>query len=456
MDTKFHNILEKIAMIGGGVLLVRVGGLLIQIGLFLLIARNFSIESVGIYAVINSFWMIVRHLGALGLDQASMKYVPLFTELGSYKKVGGFHKATFFLVLSVGLTVSLAVFCLGMLGASKWVPAFDGRWGYVAAPIIAYSLIGLLVGKLRAVGKPFWAQFPESLMLPVASFLGVSVVVLGEEPNLDGVLIAQAGASWLILATYFIVSKEENGEDDSKLTFDEFVEIWRMSFNTLLSQAATALTLLSPVFLVSLFIGNAAAAVFEAASRFGRLPSLITWAMGVTLSPLISIEYKQKNSENLQGLLTLGSWLATISASLVFLLFLGAGEFFLQVALGDGYGAAFWPMLIIVASVGVNAMFGLISNLYTMTGYESRTLWFSIGGLVTVLIGIPMLTVEGGAIGAAMVIFMAALVRDGGMALMLKKYLGLRPGLGGVAGARLFFGQLKGLQDKIVARSNKG
>ena len=456
MDTKFNSILEKIAMIGGVLLLVRVGGLLIQIGLFMLIARNFLIESVGIYAVINSFWMIVRHLGALGLDQASMKYVPLFTDSGFYRKVSGLHKTSVFLVFGVGLTVSLAVIWLGRYGALQWVPAFDGRWNYVAAPIVAYSLIGLLVGKLRAVGKPFWAQFPESLMLPAANFLGVLVVILSEEPSLEGVLIAQIGASWLILVTYIVVSKEENGDDDSKLTFSEFLEIWRMSFRTLLSQVATALTLLSPVFLVSLFLGNAAAAIFETASRFGRLPSIITWAMGVTLSPLISIEFKRKNSEELQGLLTLGSWLSTISASLAFLLLLGAGKFFLLVALGSGYQAAYWPMLIIVASVGVNAMFGLISNLYTMTGHENTMLWFSIGGLVTVLIGIPALTVGGGAIGAAMVIFMAALVRDGGMALMLKKYLGLRPGLGGITGARLFFGQLKGLQNKIVATFNKG
>lgn len=446
MENQFNSILQKLTVTGGGVLGIRITGLLVQIALFMLIARILPIESVGIYAVINSFWMIIRHLGSLGLDQASMKYLPLYENQGSIGKAQKFESLSMLIVFVVGLLFSLFVWGLGSAGYLRWITGFEDQWLYISLPLASYSLIGLMVGRLRANGKALWAQLPESLLLPCCIFIGVLIATgLSSRFSLIDVLLIQAGNSWLVLFVYLIVGKERREPQEASLDRSEISEIWKMSFKTLCSQAATSITVLSPVFLVSIFMGNAAAAIFETASRFGRLPSLITWAMGVTLSPLISVEYKKGNMPELQKLLTLGSWIASLASIGVFIVYLVAGKFLLIFAVGEQYSTAYLPMMIIVVSIGINAMYGLVSNLYVMTGHEGTVLRFSLAGLATVLIGIPLVGNIGGTIAAAVVILIAVIVRDGGMAILLGDRLNLRAGLGGRHGARLLWGQLKNI-----------
>lgn len=418
-------------------LTVRLTGLAIQILVFLLIVSLLPIADVGRYAVINAVWVLVRRLAPLGLDHASMRFVPTYLARDQAGYAADFETRARRTVALIGITLAAAIGAAGMgLEALSVAQLSPTVYLTIAAAVPAYALIGLFVGQLRARTLSFWSQFPESVVLQLGLGLGLIAAKLSDAASLESTLLAQTASAWLTLGVYLMVHGRHRLGPPTRLPAEEWRDVHKMARGVFLTLLVAGMASRSPVMIVSAVLGPAAAAIMETAQRFGQLSSLGTWAVGASVSPLLSSAHARGDWAQRQKLFTLGSWLAFVPALGILAVLTIFGQWFIVNFVGVAYEAAYWPMLLICASNVVNASAGLAMYLYFMTGHERNVLGFSMADFAVVIVGVTVLSAVIGVTGAATAILLGTIVRDIGMSTLLRRYLDMHSGVWSWQGLR--------------------
>lgn len=418
-------------------LATRVTGLILQVLVFLLITRLLPIADVGIYAVINAVWLLVRMLAPLGLDQASMRFVPTYLARDQAGYAADLEARARRTVALVGTTLAAAIGAGGMgLEALSVAQLSPTVYVTIAVAVPAYALIGLFVGQLRARQLSFWSQFPESVVLPLGLGVGLIAAALSDAASLESTLLAQAASAWLALGVYLTVHGRHRLGLPTPMLAEERREIRKMARGVFLTLSVTGLAARLPVIIVSAVLGPAATAIMETAHRFGLLPTLATWAVGASVSPMLSSTHARGEWAQRQKLFTLGSWLAFIPAFGILAILAVFGQWFIVNFVGVAYEAAYWPMLVICGANVVNASAGLALNLYFMTGHERTVLIFSVAEFAMVIVGVTVLSAVIGVTGAGVAILLGTIFRDIGMNMLLRRYLDMHSGVWSWQGLR--------------------
>lgn len=119
------------------------------------------------------------------------------------------------------------------------------------------------------------------------------------------------------------------------------------------------------------------------------------------LQPRIAESHAKGDTSELQRIVSkaaLFSFLTTIPALLVIVLF---GQFLLPLIYGPGYGSAFAPLLILILAQSINAFFGPVGSVLSMTGFErSSLLGLAIAAAVNVTLNVILIP-PFGVVGAA-------------------------------------------------------
>jgi len=122
----------------------------------------------------------------------------------------------------------------------------------------------------------------------------------------------------------------------------------------------------------------------------------------LVLQPYFARAWGAGNHNQLQKLATIGARISVATTIPVLILFFLGGAWLLESVFGKAYIAAYWALIILCSSQVVNASFGSVGNLLTMSGRER----IAFGGLavstvVNVLLNwllIPRYGIEGAAI----------------------------------------------------------
>jgi O-antigen/teichoic acid export membrane protein len=184
----------------------------------------------------------------------------------------------------------------------------------------------------------------------------------------------------------------------------------------------TSVMMRSPVLLASALVGTTGAAIVDTAMRFGCLPSVPTWAVGMVFSPLLADSARTKPGD-LQGLFFLACALASAPAVVFLCLFVLAGPSFLTVMLGSDYVSAYHPIILLTVAMTVNAMAGLSGNLCWMTGHERLGLKYNMAGVVALIGCAVTLSYSIGVVGICLSVLLAVGIRDYGMMFSMRKVL---------------------------------
>lgn len=427
--------LYRLLTSSGTILGVRGGGLVLQLLVFLLITRLLPIETVGYYAMINAGWLMARFLGPLALDQASMRFLSVFMERGQGDLATGMEQWSFRVVLGCAGVVGLLIAGVGAVAIEMGLLEVPMAVVAVVAVVVPiYAFMGLLVGQLRARQFAFWAQFPESALLPLVMGIGVSAIAATATLDLFTLLVAQAASVVVATGVCLLVRRPHRASVVGRFPPAERRRVREMAGPTWLSLAVNDLASRLLVFIAGGVVGPAGGALIEAAQRFGGLPSLVTWAMGISVSPTLSLEFDKKNLRRCGEIVSLGSWIAFLPglAFLVVLIFIGKPM--LVWLVGPGYGDAYWPMVLICAAIVVNASAGLASNAMLITGHERTVFWFSAAKLAIVAVGGLTFGMAFGAVGIAAAFLVGWVVRDIGLTILLDRRLGIRGGVWSIQG----------------------
>jgi O-antigen/teichoic acid export membrane protein len=413
-------------------LVIRVLGLAFQVGIFALIARTHRLDVVGVYAMVNTGWMLTNILGSLGFSQTALRFVSNYLEQERPGMALAFARFSITRVAAVTIGIALLAL-LGTAILSFAVPSLASK-ALVAAifalGLPAYALIGLYVCVLRGASKVVASQVPETLLLQALIATGVGALALLAIPGAIALVLAQATAAWLTVATYFLLwHRALPGIERDTMEIDERKRASEMARSVFGAQAVTMLSGRSSTLLIGATLGSAAAALYEAAQRFGLLADITSRTVGISLSPQIARAHARNDTQEVQNLFTLASWLQTLPALALLLFMIPFGRWLLDVVLGPGFDAAYPVLVLISLATLVNASGGVSSTFLLMSGGERTVFFYSSLKLLIVLTGFPLVAYFGGLAAAASIMILGNIARDLGMTVHVMRKTHIRPGV---------------------------
>ena len=402
---------------------VRVIGIVLQAALILYLARVFSLENMGYFALVYAVLSLVRMQGPLGLDQVSLRDISNALNDGQIEKAQSISTASLVFVLMANTCFSLMGFAALLLARQKLQLSLV-ECALISTAVLSFALNGTLMGQVRGFGKPLLAQIPDSIGLQLFFGLGLLTAQQFEPLPLSSTLLALTLASWAVTILYFI-ARRRTGIYAS--TFPAWQELWSLARKGGRISQALILTHLSaraPIFLSAIVLGPASTAILEIATRFGTLTTVVTTSIAATFSPRFAILAKQGAADDLRKTAYLAATLSLIPSLLILVGFALVLPHLFGLILPPAYGDALVPLLIIAGASALNGALGPASNTLIMAGEPEPVRLLSFFRLIAIVTFSILLAAPFGVVGIAWAILLATLLRDGGLTIIAHQKLG--------------------------------
>ena len=430
---------------------VRVAGVLCQLLVLTYLANRLSLPQMAVFALAYSGLGLVRVLGALGIDHASVRLLSVQLGAGTAppmtrKMAEAAHRlaaAGLFLALLSGLILALPT--AGLIAVLTATPPQGpapatsplALWSLVAA-VPAQALMGVMVGQIRGLGRNLSAQWPEALGLHLTTL--ALLLVLGAQAALPALALASWGVVCLQLLLRHRALRQlcpphtpadrAHGHcpdlagarrRQARFGRAECAALLRCGWPILQAQGVSALATRAPLFLAALTTGPAAVAVLEVALRFGTLPSLLTGSVGATFSPAVARQAARADQAALrQSRRTIGRLAGGPALLYLMACPLLAGPL-LGWMLPDAYQAAVLPLTLIAFGSLLNAGFAGASFQLLMSSRAVLVRRYAMLRLGILCALSVMLGPLWGAVGIALAVAAGYAVADTGMALAVRR-----------------------------------
>lgn len=430
------------------VLALRIVGIGLSLGWFMLLVRLLPMEQVGLYAAINAGWLLMRALGPLGSDQALMGLLPELLQVGDKAQAQRWQREGLgYLLRWQGLLLLAAV---GVAAAAQQV-------GVVFLPLelviicaiaaLCYGINGQQVYVMLAAQRPLLANGWESIWLPLALAAAALVLNALGALTLAHLLIAQtiimlgfcALGLWLVRR----MLRPNSEQTAEPLSTQQRAFFTQRSRSLLATSAAIHLTMRLPMMLAPMLIGAAQTALLETALRFATLLGLVAFAAAQVVLPQISALCKQQKLAELQLLLYRSSWLIIAPTLMLYALLLLAGDWIIMLVAGAEYAAATHPMLLLGAAYVLAAASGPMQHIFTLSGLAALVAKVSLLELLVSVTLMLLLAPALGAMGIAAAIAFGMSLRNGLFHKLLRAKIGLHAGVLSRSGLRWMLAQLK-------------
>lgn len=365
------------------VMFMRIGGIALQLLWFVILVRLMPQESVGVYSVINSCWILVRALGPLGYDTAFIREGGALIARHDYAQATGLFRYG----LKQAAKINILLYALAA-GGMMLLNLFATEVSHATLIIsllgaLAYLLFGFYSSAMLALEKQVAAHALESLVLPI-TIIGVTLALhFSDHLTLDTMILSQVGIAALIALAYHLLTHLNYGKSNDKISSErgrEFSALARRMFGTL---AFNNLNVRLPVIVSPLIIGTAGTALLEAAIRFASLLGVVQWCAAFVIAPKLSKVDASKEPQTLQNLLVVGCWLVFTPCLALFLALLFGGKLLLWLTAGELYLPAYGPMMVLALGYLVNTSSGPTTHFFMMLGHEKTA--FRISASETVL-----------------------------------------------------------------------
>lgn len=419
---------------------LRVAGLPLQFGVFVLVARLYDLRSVGTYAVANSIWQVFKGLGPLGLDLAALRFGAALRSQGDWGALRAIEAKS---QRTVGVVNSCLAGLMAIAGLS-WLSRGDASPSVIAivsmgVPI--YALLGLQVAQLRARELVRLAQFPESILLNVFTGLAILLASRLAPGAIVWALLGTLASAFTIVVVYAVRFRGLHRTASVADTAD-----WRGVASTaahmFVGQALVTVSARSGPIVIGAVSGAASAGLFEGATRLGQLASVSTWAAGVAAAPQFAAAHARGAKERLQALVVAASWSAFLPAAMVTAMIGVAGRSLLAV-FGPQFVPAYSAAMLVSIATTVNAAGGLSSTALYMAAKERVAVQLTAASLVVLVACMLVLLPHLGLAGAGAAYVAASIVRDVGASIAIVVALGIHPGVFAIAGWREFFAAVR-------------
>jgi O-antigen/teichoic acid export membrane protein len=243
--------------------------------------------------------------------------------------------------------------------------------------------------------------------------------------DLESALIAQALTAWLVAIAYASIRLQCGFDFSARLLPDRRKEVWGHAFQIWQTLLAIGCANRLPTYISLFILGPATTAVLETAIRFGTLPTIFTTSVQSTFSPHLSGSYARADTEQLQELFTIASWLAFIPSIIFVVAFALVGRWILAALFPPEYAIVWIPLLLWAIGSTVNAGVGSSSVVFLMTGRSTIVRRYAIFQIAACGALGCLFAEMFGLLGICAAALMGVIIRDVGLTRRLSTELGI-------------------------------
>lgn len=389
-----------------GTLAVRGISITAQLGLFVLIARSTDLHTVGTFAVAGSVWVLTRALLPMGWNIALLKRTSVLLETGS-------GRAAFtLLVRAVTETVVVGVLLAAIIAVTLLLLDIEQLllWLVVAAVGLAWAIVGILVGYLRAHGYLLTSQFFDGVVIYVIPLVICGVTALLYPLDLLVVvgshLVSSLVALICLFALVLFLRRQDRISAPSALHMKTERQLARRLW---WNQVFSALSSRAPVLLTAPLAGVSSTAIVETGLRTQLVGATLAWAGGTVASPRYAVAHHHGRSEGAL-ILSAVTWATMLPTALVAAVLWVWGEPILQL-LGDAYAEESLAVTIMATAAVAELPAACGGYFLMMTGREKISSISTLSQLVVLCVTALFLGPQFGALGIALAVLVSACCR---------------------------------------------
>jgi O-antigen/teichoic acid export membrane protein len=414
---------------GSTLLLIgRILGLAMNVVVQILIVRYLSKTDYGAFAYALSIVVVAESFAILGLDRAITRFVPIYQERAEYGKMAGTILLVAGTVLSLGVTLILAVQGLrGFLGHS----VIDSREAaallsilIVLAPIQALDTS--LMGLFAVLGRPR-EIFLRTYVLAPGLRIAVVVLVL-----LSGGGTSQLAAGYVVaaavgFAVYSIVLVQTLHAQNvlRQLTAARLVvparEIFALTLPLLTTDLVWVLLLSSDAILLGHFRGTDAVANFRVLQPAAELNLIVLSSFSLLFIPLAARLFARRNTAAMNELYWRTALFVALVTFPVFALTFTLSNPLIQLLYGSRYSASATYLAILALGYYFQAALGFNGTTLMVTGRVGIVSVLNVAAIVINiilnLVLIPRYGALGASIGTSASLVIHNLLKQAGLAL---------------------------------------
>lgn len=421
---------EQVSKSSLGVLVVRVLGTGLALGVEILLARNLGKEGYGQYAICISMMLVLATCCCFGLPPALQRLVPMERVKERPGSAAGVIRHTARVVLVAALVVAGLV-CIGG-DALVHELSLDSPGLYLAvALLIPLEAMNMhRQAALRSLKHPIKAMIPEQIIRYVV--LGGSVMVL----TLSLEKIEVKDALWALILTlvitwttgqFWLRSTQKRCLGSSTTAFAA-EGLWEIALPLAgISMMILFVMRIDPL-LVGWLAGAEQAANYSSASRLAVLLTFGLVALNQAIAPFLAELDAKGDRAQMQVILRANAGrLAVFTLPLALLLFT-CGEWVL-LGFGEGFSDVSSTLKWLVVAQTLNALAGSVGVILEMTGNQGASMWTMFIAVVVKVVCSLTLVPRYGAEGAAIGTLLMLATQNTLQLILVKKRLGVDPSL---------------------------
>jgi len=368
----------------------------------IVIARLLGVEGTGLYFMALSITLISSVIGRLGLDNALLRFISIYSANSEWGEVKGVYQLGMKMVIICSGIVSIIIFL-----ASQWIaddifsqPELKEPLRWMSLSILPFALLNIQAESLKAIKEIKLAMFVQGIGIPLGSLL--VIYLLGNSVEVSGVARAYlAGVIMTALLGIFTWKRLMQKNSGNVVKFP-FHELWA-TCKPLLVVAIMNRALLpwAPILLLGIWVSAEDVGVFGAATRVSLLVSFILVSINSVLVPRYAELYAKEDLVALARIVKRASLLSAIFASPIFIIIFLETQ---KIMLLFGESFALGSNILIVLTIGqlINVFCGSVGYLLIISGfqelYRNITMASALLQMLLVVILAPIL----GGLGAAL------------------------------------------------------
>jgi O-antigen/teichoic acid export membrane protein len=350
-----------------------------------LLARLLSPQDLGAYFLAFSVVAVGAIAGALGLNQAAVRFLAESIALGQFKRARHALNVVSCLGGLGALGAGLAYLLFGDFLSTNLFQAhaLTTVTGCIAGWIAAMSLQTVLAETFRGFHDIRLASIFNG---PVAGVLLTACLILlwlfEGQAALAVVVVFAAGsvflsslfAGWALRRKAISLPSEGSGGSIGLGT------VLRVALPLMTANLTFFGLTQADIWTLGTFRSEAEVAIYGAASRLAVALLLATQVLYAVLPPLIVEKHTRNEKENLERLLRGGATISSIVVAPLFLAFIVVPNLMLRFVYGAYYEDGRWILMILAVGIFVNVLTGLRGYVLMLTGYERTQLMISLVG----------------------------------------------------------------------------
>lgn len=396
----------KAQLLRGGAesLLVRAGAILAGLVASVTLSRLLGPETFGVYTFVFSLITLIGLPVQMGLPTLILRETARADKADDATSMHGIWRWSdrAIAVMAVLVLSGTGLYLWGNLGTAS--PYFSALlWALPLVPIIGWAQARSAA--IRGLRRVALGTAPDKIVRPLLLAAFVSLAFWKHKTPLAATQVfaihGMVAVAALLLVS--IIRKRIAPVPDKTVNPSTDSRAWITAILPLsLIAGLQAISHNTDILMLGMLGVDADVGIYKVALTLANITIFGLTTVNLVLSPYFARAWRGGDQYGLQKLATIGARVSFISTLPVVIIFWTGGSWLLTQVYGEAYTGAFLALILLCVGQCVNAFFGSVGNLLTMSGKE----WVALSGLViSTLVNIILnwlLIPKYGAEGAAM------------------------------------------------------